>query len=183
MSNSNFQPRPTTGNQKYKICRKLILININIFIYPFKEMEKIKNISGYVYRKHPIYNAKKLHYGIDFSDPKRTPILAVANGKVRKVYENPKTYGKFVIIEHTNGFSSLSEQLSEYNVKVGDEVKQGNVIGFVGNSGLSTGPHLHLELKKTGSMYIRKIILKKISVTISKNVVSKVNILFLKISD
>ncbi len=70
--------------------------------------------------------------------------------KVKKNHKEGEGYGRYIIIDHKNGFSTLYAQLSEYNVTEGQEVKQGTTIGYVGSSGLSTGPHLHYEMKKEG---------------------------------
>ena len=94
-----------------------------------------------------------MHRGIDFKAELNTPVVAIGDGTVRKVelhFENGKGYGRFIIIDHPNGFSSLYAQLNEYKIKEGDKVKKGDVIALVGSSGMSTGPHLHLELKKDG---------------------------------
>ena len=119
-------------------------------IFPFKGDKPVNVTSGFGKRIHPINKTKNMHNGMDFSAPKGTPSIAIAKGKVRVLENKPKSYGKYIIIDHPNGFSSLYAQLSDYNIEIGEEINQGDIIGYVGSSGISTGPHLHLELKKDG---------------------------------
>lgn len=119
-------------------------------IHPIKNTEEVKMTSGYGMRMHPVQKKKKMHRGIDFACPNGTPIVATADGEVVKMDYNPKGYGKFVIIKHNETFSTLYSQMSEQKVKLGEKVKKGQVIGLVGSSGVSTGPHLHYEIKKDG---------------------------------
>lgn len=121
-------------------------------ILPLKEGNTV-GASGYGLRIHPVSKKETMHYGVDFKAPEGTPVYATADGMVRKVekdFKQGEGYGKYIIIDHANGFSTLYAQLSDYNVVEGKEVKQGDVIGSVGQSGLSTGPHLHYEVMKEG---------------------------------
>lgn len=96
-------------------------------------------------RMHPILKVKRPHYGVDYAAPYGTNIKAAANGKV--LFAGVKSgYGKVIEISHKNGLKTLYAHLSKINVKTGQKVKTGQVIGKVGNSGLSTGPHLHFGL-------------------------------------
>lgn len=98
-------------------------------------------------RKHPILKVRRPHYGIDYAAPKGTRINAAAGGKV--VFAGNKGgFGKVVEIAHDNGLKTLYAHLSSYSVKKGQRVKAGQKIATVGNSGLSTGPHLHFGLYK-----------------------------------
>ena len=93
------------------------------------------------------------HRGIDIAAPKGTNIYSIADGVVRKVnlaFEQGKGHGRFVIVDYDNGLSALYSQMDSYAVKEGQKVKAGDVLGAIGSSGTSTGPHLHLELKKDG---------------------------------
>lgn len=101
-------------------------------------------------RIHPIDGTKRFHSGIDFGTPEGTPIKAVADGVVDFAGEYGG-YGKAVIIKHTNGVVSLYGHLSEIKTKEGMLVKQGDVIGLSGNTGRSTGPHLHFEIRENGT--------------------------------
>ena len=103
--------------------------------------------SAFGYRIHPIYNKKKFHHGIDFGGKIGTPIIATADGIVEfSGYDSG--YGNFVKISHNFGFkTAYGHMLKELKVKKGDFIKKGDVIGYLGNSGISTGPHLHYEIK------------------------------------
>ena len=125
----------------------------NDIIFPIKPGNKIFISAGYGERIHPITKKKKFHKGMDVAAPKGTPIVSVLDGVVRKVNENfekGKGYGRFIIVDHQNGMSSLYSQMDSYAVKEGQKISKGDVIGQVGSSGISTGPHLHFELKKDG---------------------------------
>ena len=86
---------------------------------------------------------------MDFSGAVGTPIYATGNGKV--VYaEIRQGYGKCVLIDHGFNYETLYAHMSNYNVKAGQKVKRGDIIGYMGNTGMSTGPHIHYEVKKNG---------------------------------
>lgn len=98
-------------------------------------------------RKHPILKVRRPHYGIDYAAPKGTSVRAAAGGRV--IFAGSKSgYGKVVEIAHNNGLKTLYAHLHKYSVKKGQKIKQGQKIAQVGNSGLSTGPHLHFGLYK-----------------------------------
>jgi len=103
-------------------------------------------------RKHPILNRIRAHKGVDYAAPRGTPIKATGSGKV--IHKGRKGgYGKVVEIRHANKYRTLYAHLSSYNRKIkhGSRVKQGQVIGYVGSTGLATGPHLHYEFRVNGS--------------------------------
>lgn len=104
--------------------------------------------SGFGPRFHPVYKVKKLHTGLDFSARVGTPIYATGGGTVTKVSSSYYGYGKQIEIDHGFGFKTKYAHLSEFNVKVGQKVKRGECIGYSGNTGTSTGPHLHYEVFK-----------------------------------
>ena len=108
--------------------------------------------SKFGHRRHPILGYTKLHKGIDFAAPKGTPIFAAGEGTIiyRGVY---KGYGNYVKIRHNSTYSTAYAHLSRFSSKFrnGSRVKQGQVIGYVGSTGFSTGNHLHYELHKNGS--------------------------------
>ena len=106
--------------------------------------------SGYGMRMHPISKIKKLHKGIDLKAPTGTPVYATSDGEVIKVKMQTTGYGQHIVIQHDDHFKSLYAQLSRMDVKVGDQVKRGDLIGAVGSSGTSTAPHLHYEVIKDG---------------------------------
>lgn len=105
--------------------------------------------SSFGYRMHPIYKTVKLHAGMDFSGAIGTPIYATGNGKVSSA-EIHKGYGKCVEIDHGFNYQTLYAHMSSYNVTPGQRVKRGDIIGYMGNTGMSTGPHIHYEVKKSG---------------------------------
>lgn len=117
-------------------------------IQPISNKELIRLASGFGYRIHPIYKVKKLHTGIDFSAPTGTPIYATADGNISKVKVRFSGYGKLVEIDHGFGFKTRYAHMHEFVVKEGQKVKRGQIIGYVGNTGLSTAPHLHYEVIK-----------------------------------
>lgn len=98
-------------------------------------------------RMHPILKVRRPHYGVDYAAPRGTNVKAASNGRV--IFAGEKAgYGKAVEISHSNGLKTLYAHLSSINTKRGQNVKTGQVIGKVGSSGLSTGPHLHFALYK-----------------------------------
>jgi murein DD-endopeptidase MepM/ murein hydrolase activator NlpD len=105
--------------------------------------------SGYGYRMHPILGVLKMHTGVDMSASSGTPIKAAASGLV--VFSGRRGgYGNCIIIDHGGGVATLYGHCSSLAVSAGREVKQGQVIGYVGSTGLSTGPHLHFEVRHNG---------------------------------
>jgi murein DD-endopeptidase MepM/ murein hydrolase activator NlpD len=107
--------------------------------------------SGFGIRRHPILGYTKMHTGIDWAAPAGTPIYASGNGVVEKAgWESG--YGKFVLIRHNNGYETAYGHMSAYarGIDEGTRVRQGQVIGFVGSTGLSTGTHVHYEIRVNG---------------------------------
>ena len=105
--------------------------------------------SGYGYRVHPIYRVRKMHTGIDIAVPRGTEIRAAAPGTVVHA-ARWGGYGNCVIVDHGGGMATLYAHCSRLAVKNGDTVKQREVIAYVGSTGLSTGPHLHFEVRRDG---------------------------------
>lgn len=119
-------------------------------ILPIKEAKNVKMTSGYGMRMHPIEKVKKMHVGTDFSCPIGSTIIAPANGVVKKIEAKKEGYGNILTLDHGGGIETRFAQLSEFKVKEGDKVKRGDVIALSGNSGASTAPHLHYEVKRNG---------------------------------
>lgn len=111
-----------------------------------KLKRNIMHLSGFGWRIHPIHKVKKFHKGIDFTAPKGTPIQSTGNGKIVKVSNSRLGYGKSVTIDHGYGYKTLYAHMSRIDVKKGELVKKGEVIGAVGSTGLSTASHLHYEV-------------------------------------
>lgn len=115
-------------------------------IQPLSNKDLKRLASGFGYRTHPIYKINHLHSGLDFSAPSGTEIYATGNGKVVRVDSRARGYGKHVVIDHGYGYQTLYAHMSGFAVKVGQQVKRGEVIGYVGSTGTSTAPHLHYEV-------------------------------------
>jgi len=103
--------------------------------------------AGYGWRIHPIYKTRKFHDGMDFTGKIGTPIYATGDGVV-KVARKERGYGKKIVIDHGYGYTTVYAHLNGYNVKRRQKVKRGEIIGYLGNTGVSTGPHLHYEVRK-----------------------------------
>lgn len=119
-------------------------------IMPVSNKSLKSTASGWGYRYHPIYKIKQFHYGMDFTAPIGTKVYATGDGVVKDVQSIGGGYGRWILIDHGFDYQTLYAHLSGFNVKIGEQVKRGQVIGFVGNSGTSTGPHLHYEVHKNG---------------------------------
>lgn len=107
--------------------------------------------SGFGHRYHPVLNRMRAHKGVDYAAATGTPIKATGNGTVAFL-GNKSGYGKTIILKHQSGYQTLYAHLSRFNsnVRIGSSVKLGQVIGYVGSSGLATGPHLHYEFQVNG---------------------------------
>ncbi|RXK03361.1 M23 family metallopeptidase [Halarcobacter bivalviorum] len=117
--------------------------------------------SAYGYRIHPITRKKKFHRGIDLEAKMRTPIKATANGVV--VYVRSKDrgdFGRVVKLQHSFGFMTIYAHLNQTDVKLGDVIRKGQVVGLSGNSGRSNGPHLHYEVRYGGKILDPKDFIK-----------------------
>ncbi len=112
------------------------------------KIEKITVEFGRVF-KNPVTKKTVTHSGVDIKAPLGTPVIAAANGVVREA-KTDKGYGKKVVIQHDNQYTTLYAHLNDFAVKVNENVKKGQVIGRVGNTGFSTAPHLHYEVIKNG---------------------------------
>lgn len=113
-----------------------------------KDLDRIA--SGFGYRIDPIYKTMKFHSGLDFTAPSGTPIYATGDGKVEEASLSDVGYGNHVVINHGYGYKSLYGHMVRIKAKRGQTVKRGDVIGWVGSTGKSTGPHCHYEVSKGG---------------------------------
>lgn len=126
-------------------------------IQPISDKYKKRISSFYGYRIHPIYKQKIFHDGLDFSAPTGTDVYASGDGIVEAASRSGYGYGNKIVIDHGYGYKTVYAHLSAFKVYKGQHVTRGQVIGSVGNSGLSTSPHLHYEVirndKKVNPIY------------------------------
>ncbi len=115
-------------------------------IQPISNKELIALASGFGLRIHPVYKVKKMHTGIDFAAPIGTPIYATADGVIDQLDVSFSGYGKKVEIDHGFGYRTRYAHMHGFTVRNGQHIKRGELIGYVGNTGLSTAPHLHYEV-------------------------------------
>ena len=132
------QLRTEADKQKYKIAHIPSIIPINIKDYTMS--------SGYGYRRDPVYGSTKFHAGLDFAAKTGTPVFATADGTVESAGRE-SGYGNCIDITHGYNYLTRYAHLSEIMVKAGQQVKRGEMIGKVGSTGKSTGPHLHYEVR------------------------------------
>jgi murein DD-endopeptidase MepM/ murein hydrolase activator NlpD len=119
-------------------------------IQPVANKQLIALASGFGIRIHPIYKVRKMHTGVDFAAAIGTPIYATADGTIDKVDVSFSGYGKVIEIDHGFGYRSRYAHMHGFAVRQGQKVKRGDLIGYVGNTGLSTAPHLHYEVFVNG---------------------------------
>ncbi len=132
------------------------------FITPVTLTDNIKIASEFGIRNHPITKEEKMHNGIDFSAPLGTPVYAASSGIVAFA-GNKGGYGKLIVLKHANNYTTKYGQLSKMIVSSGAQVTAGDLIGKVGNTGLSTGPHLHYEILRNGNHINPKPLLGEIN--------------------
>lgn len=119
-------------------------------IQPVSNKELHRLSSGFGSRTDPVLKVKRFHYGTDFSAPKGTPVYATGDAKVSYAKKSFTGYGWHLILDHGFGHKTLYGHLSKFNVKKGQKVKRGDLIAYVGNTGKSTAPHLHYEVRVKG---------------------------------
>lgn len=120
-------------------------------IQPISNRSLNRVASGFGYRIDPVYKDRRLHAGLDFTAPVGTPIYAAADGVVKDAGFNTGGYGNRVVVNHGFGYETLYAHMVRIKARVGTKVKRGEVIGYVGSTGKSTGPHLHYEVHKNGT--------------------------------
>lgn len=122
-------------------------------IQPITNRDLKRTASGWGYRIHPIYKVRKMHWGMDFTAPVGTPVYATGNGEVIELSGSKSSrsdFGLCIVIDHGFGYQTLYGHLNGFNVQQGQRIKRGDIIGYIGNSGASTAPHLHYEVHKDG---------------------------------
>ncbi len=147
---NNVSARIAYQSNSYDVIEKLIknqdqkLASIPA-IQPVSNKDLSRVASGFGMRIHPIYGIPKMHNGLDFTSPQGTPIYATGDGKVTMAGQGTGT-GNHVIINHGYGYETVYMHMVRIKARVGQQVKRGEVIGWVGSTGASTGPHLHYEV-------------------------------------
>ena len=120
-------------------------------IQPVSNKDLNRIASGFGYRSDPVYKVTKFHAGLDFTAPQGTPIYATADGRIETAGRSDGGYGNHVVINHGFGYESLYGHMYRIKVRAGQTIKRGEVIGWVGSTGKSTGPHCHYEVRKNGT--------------------------------
>lgn len=119
-------------------------------IRPMRDDQIDRIASGFGRRFHPIYRILKMHEGIDFTADVGTPVHTTGDGVVKRIEQDRAGYGHNVLIDHGHGYKTLYAHLNRSKVQEGENVKRGDVIALSGNTGTSTGPHLHYEVIEKG---------------------------------
>jgi murein DD-endopeptidase MepM/ murein hydrolase activator NlpD len=120
-------------------------------IQPVSNQQLNRIASGFGYRIDPVYKTIKMHAGLDFAAPQGTPIYATANGRVKTAGYSAGGYGNHVVIDHGYGYETLYGHMVKVKSRRGQGVTRGEIIGYVGTTGKSTGPHCHYEVHKNGN--------------------------------
>ncbi len=130
------------------IKNKEVLLACTPAIQPISNKDLNRIASGFGYRIDPVYKTVKMHSGLDFAAPQGTPIYATANGTVKVAGNLGNGYGNHVIINHGYGYETLYGHMFKVKSRGGQRVRRGEIIGYVGSTGKSTGPHCHYEIHK-----------------------------------
>ncbi|NOT51647.1 MAG: peptidoglycan DD-metalloendopeptidase family protein [Chitinophagaceae bacterium] len=151
----NLTSRIEAQKKSYDEVDKLVknkeqLLSHTPAIQPVSNKDLNRIASGFGYRIDPVYKTTKFHAGLDFAAPQGTPIYATADGTVSTAGNTGNGYGNHVIINHSYGYETLYGHMVRIKVRNGQAVKRGEVIGWVGSTGKSTGPHCHYEVHKYG---------------------------------
>ena len=145
-----FQQKSFSNIEKL-IDRKEDLLAAIPAIQPVSNKDLERVASGFGYRIDPVYKVTKMHAGLDFTAPTGTPIYATADGKIKSASYNTGGYGNHVVINHGYGYETLYGHMVRIKSRSGQAVKRGDIIGWVGSTGKSTGPHCHYEVHKNGT--------------------------------
>jgi murein DD-endopeptidase MepM/ murein hydrolase activator NlpD len=152
---NNLKSRIAVQNKSYNEINNLIkdkekLLAHTPAIQPVSNKDLNRIASGFGYRIDPVYKTTKFHAGLDFAAPQGTPIYATADGTVSTAGNLGNGYGNHVIINHGYGYETLYGHMVRVKVRSGSGVRRGEIIGWVGSTGKSTGPHCHYEVHKNG---------------------------------
>jgi murein DD-endopeptidase MepM/ murein hydrolase activator NlpD len=121
-------------------------------IQPISNEELKHQPSGFGWRTHPIYKTPEFHPGMDYAAPEGTEIYATGDGVIQRADNMAQGYGNHVVIDHGYGYETLYGHMTKFIVRTGQQVKRGQLIGYVGSTGLSTAPHVHYEVHKNGQI-------------------------------
>ena len=119
-------------------------------IQPVRNSELKRGISGFGWRIDPHYRTRRMHSGIDFTADRGTEVYATGDGFIETIESKRWGYGKSIVIDHGFGYKTRYAHLSAFKVNKGQKIKRGELIGLIGSTGKSTGPHLHYEVIKDG---------------------------------
>jgi len=152
---NNLSSRVKAQSTSYTEIDKLVnnkelLLSHTPAIQPVSNKELSRLASGFGRRIDPIYKTVKMHAGLDFAAPQGTPIYATADGTVTTAGNTNNGYGNHVVINHGYGYETLYGHMVKVKARPGQAVKRGEVIGWIGSTGKSTGPHCHYEVHKNG---------------------------------
>jgi murein DD-endopeptidase MepM/ murein hydrolase activator NlpD len=152
---ANLGQRMKVQEKSYKELDNLIrnkerLLAATPAIQPVSNQDLNRVASGFGLRIDPVYKTVKMHAGLDFAAPQGTPIYATADGLVKKAGYNEGGYGNHVVINHGYGYETVYGHMVRIKARNGQKVKRGEIIGYVGSTGKSTGPHCHYEVHKNG---------------------------------
>ncbi len=121
-------------------------------IQPVKNENLKRMASGFGYRSDPFTKVRKMHEGMDFTAKMGTPIYATGDGTIERADNTASGYGNHIVIRHGFGYETLYAHLYKYNCRIGQRVKRGDIIGYVGSTGRSEAPHCHYEVHKDGKV-------------------------------
>lgn len=132
------------------IKNKELLLAATPAIQPVSNQDLSRVASGFGIRIDPVYKTVKMHAGLDFAAPQGTPIYATADGVIKMSGYSEGGYGNHVIINHGYGYETVYGHMVKVKAQTGQKIKRGEIIGYVGSTGKSTGPHCHYEVHKNG---------------------------------
>ena len=144
VQSKSFDDLIVLANEKEEMLRSIPAIQ------PISNRDLTRTASGFGLRIHPYYKISKFHSGMDFTAPTGTEVYATGNGTVIAAISSQRGLGKHITIDHGFGYTSTYAHLDDFNVKAGRKVQRGDVIAYIGNTGMSVAPHLHYEIKLNG---------------------------------
>ncbi len=152
---TNLRNRLFAQNKSFNAIDEMVknkeaLLAATPAIQPVSNKDLSRMASGFGYRIDPVYKTTKMHAGLDFAAPQGTPIYATADGIIKLAGNMGNGYGNHVVIDHAFSYETLYGHMVRVKVRAGQKIRRGEVIGWVGSTGKSTGPHLHYEVHKNG---------------------------------